>query len=305
MQLHLNLSNKTKFIVELVNDEWIHNYVKKISTLELNETEVVYLGSESSDYNEFCNNLKILYDNINKIPKILLCDIPCCFPKSINDFNIENTTNVQHYLNIIHRWTTYSILRIPYVFNNIDTTKDCIISIEKNYQKTLDFLTEINQNVHAVEATFTSPGSITFPCDSHTNPYWDQGFVGDEIGREITNNTDHLFTIKNYDMWLAKRILGKDFRECWLDTDDPSCHDIVNVGTQLHYAFELDPLNNLEYFYTNEKFKNWMNTHNRSIDIQSIGNIPIGNIINKHEFGNDQDIKHALLHCNILGIEVQ
>jgi hypothetical protein len=98
-------------------------------------------------------------------------------------------------------------------------------------------------------------------------------------------------------VWLAKRILGKDFRECWLDNDDPSYEDITNIGEILHYAFEVDPLNNLDDFYTSEQFASWMKQHSR--DINNIGRIPIGNIIDMPD-----NIHEIIQSCTIEQIEI-
>ena len=129
---------------------------------------------------------------------------------------------------------------------------------------------------------------------------WDQGFTQDDkIGWAKDLNYNHLLTNNNHDVWLAKRILGKDFRECWLDADDPSYRDITNTGDILHYCFEVDPLNDDSEFYNSDEFASWMTTHDRSIDVSEIGRIPLGNIIDK-----PADLEYVMNHCHIESIEL-
>lgn len=303
MNLHLDLSNKQSFIIELINDEWIHNYCKKLSSLPVSVTYREYFSGEPNKPREFESNLKQLYDDIKNIPNVLECSIPACFPV-INQFNFKNPKQTQQYLNLIHRWTTYTILKEPYYIKNINITKDSINSIEKNKKIVVNFLTQLNQNVHSVESTYTKPGKSTFPCKQYTEMFWWQDFYREDVPfftyKEIYNDIQHLFSIKNYDVSIGKRILGKDFRECWLDDDDVNCIDIQNIGERFHYNLEIDPLNNLELFYTSKEFINWIKNSNKSLDVQRIGNIPLGNIINKPD-----NIKYILKTCDIINVRYE
>jgi len=301
MILRLNLSNNKYFLVELINDEWVHNWAKKIVTLELDETNKVALGSESNEPELFEQYLSDLYAKLKSFTTDINIDMPSVFPNRSN-YSYDNTMDTQHNMNVIHRWCVLSFLKKPFIVNGKDITAQICEAWQTEDNKYIsECLFDLNQKVHAVETTYTSPGSSTFPCTNHTHIYWDQSFVNDETG--FTTKYDagfsHLLTTTNYDIVLAKRILGKDFRECWLDLDNPMFDDIVNIGDLVHYGFEIDPLNDLSEFYNSDLFKNWMSQHRRSTEQIDIGKVPLGNIINKPE-----NIAEIINTCYIESIEL-
>ena len=51
-------------------------------------------------------------------------------------------------------------------------------------------------------------------------------------------------TKDKYDVYVAKRILGKDYRECYRDNDDATRTEMGPQRKLYPLAFEFDPLNN-------------------------------------------------------------
>jgi len=303
MLLILELSDGTTLDVELVNNLWISNWAKKVSTLSMLPTEHCSLGGSYPTHVEQLNHaLNTLYTELQNIPRIINCDIPLEFP--IRDsFDINDIAQAQEKLNIIHRWCVFSMMHVPYIINGVDIAYKCSNAIRASdstpvFHSILNLLHTLNQMVHTVEGCFARPGAHSFPSNVFNEVFWDQSFEND-FGYMTRKETDieDLFDINHYDVYIAKRILGKDFRECWFDSDDVASVDVTNIGDLLHYAFEVDPLNDWHSFYTSTEFKKWMNDNNRSTKMCDIGRIPIGNIINK-----PINIKDILLNTHIVNI---
>lgn len=304
-QLILNLTNGDKFVIELVDSPFIHNWAETVSEKDMWETEHVALGSDSYDPNRYAETLQTLYNSLLTVPQVMKCAVPECFPGT-QSYNIDDVEYTQRWMNIIHRWCVYAMYHQPYVIEGVDITAGVIESLKSDrLDATIKLLFELNQQVHAVESTYKSPGADSFPCTGVYNaPYWDQGFNGDQVGyapkTNYTDLLDEILTKDNYDVYIAKRILGKDFRESWLDADDPGCIDVVNIGDHLHYAFEVDPLNDLSSFYKSKEFESWMNDHNKSIDNSTVGRIPVGNIVN---LGTVEETRKILTTERIVSLE--
>lgn len=304
-QLVLNLTNGNQFVIELVDSPFIHNWAEAVAEKDMWETEHVALGSDSYDPDRFAETLDTLYKSLLTVPEVMGCAVPECFPGT-QSYSIDDVEYTQHWMNIIHRWCVYSMMHQPYIVEDVDITPGAIAALKSDkLDATIKLLFELNQQVHAVESTYKSPGADSFPCTGVYNaPYWDQGFEGDQVGYapkvNYTDLLDEILTKENYDVYIAKRILGKDFRETWLDADDPSAVDVVNVGDLLHYAFEVDPLNDLSSFYKGSEFESWMAEYNRDTSASTVGRIPVGNIIN---LGTPEETRKILTTERIKSIE--
>jgi len=299
MKLRLALSNGEYLYIDLVDDDWIHQWAKKITTLELDITEHVALGSIcNTDHNVLFDCIDNFICVLNEELSNLGITVPDFLPTAI-DLKKLDSRDIQMHLNRIHRWLVFMMFRKSYIVNNQDYIPNNINELfETQYDNMMTTLLKLNQLVHAIESNYTSPGTDTFPGNQHQHPYWDQAFKGDDvISLAADAPLERMLSTNNHDVWLAKRILGKDFRECWLDNDDPSYEDITNIGEILHYAFEVDPLNNLDDFYNSEQFASWMKQYGR--DINNIGRIPIGNIIDMPD-----NIYEIMQCCTIEKIEI-
>ena len=303
MMLQLNLTNGTTMTIDLINDSFVEAWAQRVVKLKLAETEHSAIGSsvtEGSSIDQHHYNIKELCRELPIQLKSVGLEVPAFFP-SLNKLLGFDTATYQHHMNQIHRWLVFCMLRTPYEIDGTDYIPNNINDLfDNNFGGMLHVLFTLNQLVHNTECGFTSPGANTFPSTNYGKTMWDQAFQEDDkIGWAKDLNYKHLLTNNNHDVWLAKRILGKDFRECWLDADDPSYQDIKNIGDILHYCFEVDPLNDDSEFYYSKEFKQWMNKHNRSTDISEIGRIPLGNIINK-----PADIEHVMNTCSIESLEL-
>jgi len=302
MMLQLNLTNDTSMTVELVDDPWIHKWAKHVVTLDLHETEHTALGANNQNFPQ--DQFHYAIDELIDAAKLQLpgvgMPVPDFLPSAL-ELKSMSHEQYQKEMNTFHRWLVFCMFRQPFYVNSKNTIPSSIDEkFDKDFEGMLRVLFTLNQLVHKTEEGYTSPGTDSFPSSNYGEIYWDQGFNGDDkIGKFKDEPVHHLLTNDNYDVWLAKRILGKDFRECWLDADNPAYKDITNIGEILHYCFEVDPLNDDSHFYNSGAFKQWMQEHNRSVDNSAIGRIPIGNIIDKPE-----NLKQVMQTCKIESIEL-
>ena len=78
---------------------------------------------------------------------------------------------------------------------------------------------EMNSLCHQLETLLTH-GTRQIP-NSCRNMYWDQQVVNQtQHALKINDDWWNLTTQDKYDVYVAKRILGKDYRECYRDNDD-------------------------------------------------------------------------------------
>ena len=302
MMLQLNLTNGTTMTIDLINDSFVESWAQRVVKLKLAKTEHAAIGSSNDTYSidQHHYNIKELCRELPIQLKSVGLEVPAFFP-SLNKLIGFDTATYQHHMNQIHRWLVFCMLRTPYEIDGTDYIPNNINDLfDNDFGGMLHVLFTLNQLVHNTECEYTSPGANTFPSTNYGKTMWDQAFQEDDkIGWAKDLNYKHLLTNNNHDVWLAKRILGKDFRECWLDADDPSYRDITNIGDILHYCFEVDPLNDDTEFYYSDEFKQWMQAHGRSVDVSEIGRIPLGNIIDK-----PADLEHVMNHCHIESIEL-
>lgn len=303
MMLQLNLSNNTAMTIELVDDPFVEAWAQNVANLALDKTEHTALGARNDHYptDQWNRNIEELCRELPRWLSRVGLSVPEFFPSLSTLRGLNNTTTFQHHMNQIHRWLVFCMFREPYYVDGVNYLPENLNSLfDANFDGMLTALFTLNQCVHVCEEGYTSPGLETFPGNAYGKTMWDQGFTQDDkIGWAKDLNYNHLLTNNNHDVWLAKRILGKDFRECWLDADDPSYRDITNTGDILHYCFEVDPLNDDSEFYNSDEFASWMTTHDRSIDVSEIGRIPLGNIIDK-----PADLEYVMNHCHIESIEL-
>lgn len=317
MILQINLkqgklkTNYPHMYVKLINDPFVTSWAEGVVKRKLDKTEHTHVASAVEDYptNRWHKQIEELCRELPRQLSKVGMKVPAFFPgvnaitgtDVVTGLKIDDTAIYQHHMNQLHRWLVFCMFRTPYEIDGVNYTPEDMDGIfDKDHAGVLKALFTLNQLVHKTEVGYTSPGTATFPGTQHGGTMWDQGFTEDDtIGLAKDLKYTHLLTNNNHDVWLAKRILGKDFRECWLDADDPSYRDITNVGDILHYSFEVDPLNDDTEFYCSQEFIKWMKLHKRSTDVSEIGRIPLGKIINKVD-----NIKDIMRTCSIESIEI-
>jgi hypothetical protein len=303
MMLQLNLSNGSALTIDLIDDPFVTAWAEGAVLRKLDDTEHTALGAQNNNYptDQWHANIQELCAELPRQLNRVGLNVPAFFPGLSHLRSLNSISTFQHHMNQIHRWLVFCMFRQPYYVDGINYIPDDIGSyFEKDFDGMLTALFALNQLIHKTEEGYTSPGTATFPYTTCGKTMWDQGFVEDDkIGWAAELNYKQLLTNENHDVWLAKRILGKDFRECWLDADDPSYSDITNIGDILHYCFEVDPLNDDSKFYSSTEFHDWMAQHNKSTNADAIGRIPLGNIIDK-----PANIEWIMDNCKIESIEL-
>jgi len=296
MILKLYLNNHKPLDIQLIDNQFVNDWANHIITLDLLPTEHTSLACPSQGNEKIFNQkLKELLKGLNKIPKILNTSIPIEFKTQLDLYDYNDIYGTQHQMNIIHRWVVSTSHGVKYTIDNCDA----ILTVKKDPSILAynGLIWQLNKLVHEVEQTYNRPRYSKYL----SNLYWDQDFKfkNHVDSRFIWNKKyDHLFTTKNHDMWLAKRILGKDYRESWLDNDNPTEFDVTNTDPNVGWAFELDPLNDTESFFKSTEFNDWLNMYDINNNDATLGRVPLGNIINKN------DISNIMLNNQIIKLEL-
>ena len=286
MKLKLVLVNGNNYNIELIDHPFVHEWAKSVVKLKLRRTERVYLAGNKiysntdKEVRDIIKVLKKLKKNGVVIPKIF--------------FNIvDNTDNVklQQTNNIMHRWCVLTQLHREYTYGQFNNAS--AIKFLKNNPENKIF-NKLNALIHRLETCYPRPGREMFDNDL---PYWDQDFITENYFKNPINYKEisELVTNDNYNVWIAKRIPGKDWRECYIDQDDPTQPDIVNFYDHIRYAFEID-LNDRSKFYYSKEFNNWLEKYKLTYSKETMGRIALGNI--------DPNIKHELQNGRIKELSI-
>jgi len=260
--MKLILDNNTELVIELLDDTLIQDWAKHLATLEMHPTEVSNLVGYPEVFDE-----EVWYTNlINLLQEIksFTDDNPI-----ILDYKLYNQYNTQQLCNQAHRWAVYTVTQ-EYKKQDI-----CTHSIQQ--------LGYINHLCHVLE--FSVPRQIDWPSTC-CNSLWDISFDCEDRW-DMTPEWLKLITPVGADVYMAKRILGKDLREAYRDQDDPTAFDIQTVGDQVSWAIEVDPFNKWQDLYNDPGFVKYIANSK-----QPIGKIPVGNIVSS--FDNDLITKHKV-----------
>ena len=265
--MKLILDNDTELVIELLDSPLIQDWAKHLSTLKMYPTEV----SNLVGYPEVFDEEAWLINLINLLQEIksFTDDNPV-----ILDYKLYNQYNTQQLCNQAHRWAVYTVTQ-EYKKQNI-----CTHSIQQ--------LGYINHLCHVLE--FSVPREIDWP-DTCCNNLWDISF--DCIDRwDMTPEWRELISTQRADVYMAKRILGKDLREAYRDQDDPTAFDIQTVGDQISWAIEVDPFNKWQDLYNDPKFIEYTKH-----STQPKGKIPVGNIsgVFDTDIINKRKVKEVIL----------
>lgn len=269
MKLQVLLTNNKKYKIDLIDHPIVHRWAKEVVNLRLRKTEHVYLagGGKYAGNTEAKNNILTAFDHLTKVG----VDVPKLFYDIVT---IENNLELQNLNNIIHRWCVMTQNQTLWKYDDTITNESALEYHLGNFDDKI--FNKLNGLVHILEGHYPRPGYNTFSNDTI---YWDQDFyVNDYFINPINfDEIKDIITNDHYTVWIAKRIPGKDWRECYIDQDDPTQSDIVNFYKHIRHAFEID-LNDRSKFYYGEEFTKYLNKYGLEYNREKMGRIPLGNI---------------------------
>lgn len=302
MILTITLDDNNTFDIKLLDNEFVYQWADTVVNYTLRETEHTMICTVGDEHSEslFRAQLQNLFDEMQRIPDVLGVNIPSEFKITQESYNFQNTFDIQDQMNKIHRWVVSTSHQVPYEIDNTDAIT--AVQQDASIIAVDGLIWKINKLVHEVESTYVRPNAPNWNCGYHV--YWDQDFVFDNpVDARFFWNTSNndLLTTQTHDIWLAKRILGKDHREAWIDNDDPTAYDVTNIDQMVGYAFEVDPLTDVNKFYNSTQFKNYLQQYNVSDSNQVIGRVPLGNIVNKQNY----DWEYIMSNNRIISITIK
>jgi len=284
MIFKIHLDDDSNFDVDLIDNEFVAWWANNVVDFELAETEHAQLTGGGPDHEEmFREKLKNLLEGIGMIPEVLGCNIPSEFKINIDDYDYTDRFDIQHQMNIIHRWVVSTSHQVPYHIDNSEAI--AAVQVDPSISQYPGLIWKLNKLVHETESTYPRPRHDEWIWGNYI--YWDQDFVFEDRSKlrfHWDEKYNNLFTTKRHDMWLAKRILGKDYREAWIDNDDPTAYDVTNIDSVVGWAFEIDPLTDTQGFYNSNSFQSWLSSYEKDCSDATIGRIPLGNIVNRDSY---------------------
>lgn len=264
MKLHLNSGNEIN--IELVNSTLIRDWAIEFCKHTLDETEIARLAARPDTFNR--DRFDIAFNKL--LAGIRKYNGPTF---KINDYN--NHIAIQKLLNTMHHWCV-EIVKSKH--KNQDNPE---------YQQDVINIGKLNALCHVCEDEI--PHGIRALPESCNNTYWDQSVQSyANHTMQLTPEWTKLMTDKKYDVYIAKRILGKDYREAYRDYDDPTYNEMQSFGDRIPLAFEFDPLNQWNDLYELPEFLDYMPANKNN------NRIPVGNISNEVD-----DIDYILKHDKI------
>lgn len=274
MEMKLHLNTGEILTIQVVNHPLIHQWVKRFCSLPLALTEVSRLENRSSVFN------KDLFDSLfSKLTKGVKAYSGPNFV--IQDYN--DHTAIQQLLNDMHHWC-------------VETVQDKHMNQDyPEYHSDVALLGELNSLCHQCETLLTS-GTNALP-ESCRYVYWDQPLQEDWKHRiPLTDEWLDLMTTEKHDVYVAKRILGKDYREAYRDNDDPTYDEMQPIGDRVPLALEFDPLNQWQDLFKLPEFLEYLPVPPTA---RNIGRIPVGNLVN-----NVDNIQEILYNSRIVKAEL-
>jgi hypothetical protein len=179
---------------------------------------------------------------------------------------------------------------LPYSWHSDDRDK---FSVSPEHKKLfLDHSANINTAVHNLEMYMISDhkrAASTTPC-SRFSLYFDAYNVSTDsqiLAREAAKviqpaDVEFYSDSTEYDVWVGKDILGKDYMTGFLENDDPAEWDITEI---LYYTGRME-IDLTPYTFVNRirstEFAQWLALHDVEYTPRMAG-IPLGNIIQGRE----------------------
>jgi len=258
MDMKLHLDTGKILTIKLVDHHLIREWANLFCSLPLEETEISRLEnrSDSFDKKKFDELFDVLVTGVKAYggPEFI-----------VNDYS--DFPSMQKLLNKMHHWC---VELVQDKHRNQDYPE---------YHNDVTTIGKLNSLCHQCETLL--PGGTNPLPESCRHIYWDQ-----QVSREYYNNsamklTDEwldLMTTEKYDVYLAKRILGKDYREAYRDNDDPTYNEMQPLGDRIPLAMEVDPLNQWQDLFNLQEFLDYLPVPPTP---NNIGRIPIGNMVSQ------------------------
>jgi hypothetical protein len=231
-------------------------------------------------------DIQLLVDSVQ-----VLQDIGTGFPYTVDVAALRAGGEAgQQVLNVMHRAFTNSFrcesFGLPYSWYSDDHDK---FSVSPEHKKLfLDHSANINTAVHNLEMYMISDhkrAASATPC-SRFSLYFDAYNVSADsqiLAREaalVIQTEDAAFYSDSteYDVWVGKDILGKDYMTGFLENDDPAEWDITEI---LYYTGRIE-IDLTPYTFVNRirstEFAQWLALHDVEYTPRMAG-IPLGNIV--------------------------
>lgn len=318
--------DKQKCVIETLENEFVDYFLEKFNNLKNNEPYSRYSSYflESNNDYDFSIRDKIVIDinkNIDYLKENYGLEFPC-----------KAKFNMTHDLcNIIHRYFTFftrgtsleDIINPKHTWDNAlyhkkYKNREVFNPTLQNYFKTtysekcwldiLHILEKINMLIHEYEDCIPDneyKQHIRKNYNKKESKYIELGFIGSNThngGKDVFNMKPDWYkytTNRHYDITIIKSILGKDYWQSFMDMDDPSNLDVVNMSDVFEPGLCIDPYGLRQRVFDSDYGINWFKRFGVPREDSIIGQMPIGNIVNDFDIDkmnkSNSNIKNVIV----------
>jgi hypothetical protein len=307
-QLHLRTNDSNIILIELLNNDFVDEYVTHLNKIKSLYSFVQYLEKPRSKKNLW-NQTHIeqiesaIKNSINGLNALGLN-----FPIAVDSIQFDRDNSTRQLLNQLHRYFTTGHRSVSHGestqtwLDNTDLTFE--IDTTLHYEEFSKLVHNINNMVHQAEPYYLSQVELNFltpfqeyhvifnssdPLDPTIDPqsiYFQP--ICSEHYQYFSNNTE-------YDVWLPSgQIQGKNWWRAYFDSDSAVPWDVdlninysgsFSIGTRIQAK---DP-----------NFLSWLNQHDIDPGPLHVG-MPLGKIVAGHEFAKNLGISDSIAEITVL-----
>jgi hypothetical protein len=307
-QLHLQTNNSNIILIELLNNDFVDEYVMHLKKIKSLYSFVQYLEKPRSKkklWNQtHINQIELeIKNSINGLNVMGLN-----FPIAVDSIRFNPNNSTQQLLNQLHRHFTTGHRSVSYGestqtwLDNTDLTFE--IDTILHYEEFSKLVHNINDMVHQAELYYLNQVELNFltpfqeyhvifnssvPLDPTIDPqsiYFQ--LICSEHYQYFSDNTE-------YDVWLpSSQIQGKNWWRAYFDSDSPVPWDI---GLNINYSgsFSIGARTQAK----DPNFLHWLKQYDITPGPLHVG-MPLGKIVDGHKFAKNLGISDSIVEITVL-----
>lgn len=306
-QIEIQHCEKTLAVIEMRNHPFIDEWFEHWKYVNNNYPSMVYTSdwppnlSNHSIAETIIENIQVIKDagnNCNKLTKTHIFPYTEETFPSIDIF-IKKDLTAQKYLNEFHRYFTTGV-QYPHTRDLYDNG---MISDLTYTDAWFAEIQKINQAVHKIDDATITPNvkccpvikRLNFGYEIHNKDMYLQESTFKKISTsQLVSASDDS---KEWNVWMAVDLLGKDYPTGFINHDDANAWDIDYLNTYTG-AFTIST-NNITYvdICKSDGFSDWLSLYNKEYNSTMCG-IPLGKTtyLNKEILSSNYDCRKITLN---------
>jgi hypothetical protein len=285
------------FSIELLDNPFVKQWLEHF----LKMSQKYHTTIRSTSWPHVMRNLDLKNQSIDQvltaIELVNSLDFVAPLPETVTQEQLTPLDlSTQLILNRLHRYAVVAAeTRDRWILHDKPSYKWVPYEVEQfNYAVNL-----LNQNIHNLEQYVSTPHKTKFSTVWQSteilfdaSKYNDVTVYHDDVDVAITDDMFPHLRLSEYDVWIKKDLLGKDYITAFADHDSPAEFD-VRPPTMYSGAIHIDQNLGKDTIYQSLDFINWLGATPGNYH----GNYPLGKVIsNKSNTTNCKTVEFINLH---------